>query len=91
MKLHDLLDVMDPQMRIEITVTDIDAYGNTLPDFDGKADYIPISYLRRYGDYYVQEISSSLADKSDVRFDKKGGLYFKNAIQIFICKEEENV
>nr|WP_302684638.1 hypothetical protein [uncultured Dialister sp.] len=91
MKLIELLDVMDPQMRIEITVTDIDAYGNTPPDFDGKADYIPISYLRRYGGYYVQEISGSLVDESDVKFDKKGGLYFKNAIQIFICKEEKNV
>lgn len=91
MKLIELLDVMYPQMRIEIAVTDIDAYGNTPPDFDGKADYIPISYLRRYGDYYVQEINGSLVDESDVKFDKKGGLYFKNAIQIFICKEEKNV
>lgn len=88
MKLHELLDVMDPQMRIEIEFTDIDACGNTLPDYDGKVDYVPISFLRRYGDYYVQEISGSLVDESDVEFDKKGGLYFKNAIQIFICKEE---
>lgn len=88
MKLHDLLDVMDPDMRIEIIFTDIDVYGNTLQDFDGKADDITISFLRRYGDYYVQEISGSLVDESDVKFDKKGGLYFKNSIQIFICKEE---
>lgn len=89
MKLHELLDVMDTQMRIEILFTDIDAHGNTLPDFDGKVDYVPISFLRRYGDYYVQEISGSLVDESDVKFDQKGGVYFKNAIQIFIQREEE--
>ena len=89
MKLHDLLDVMDPNMRIEIIFTDIDVYGNTLQDFDGKADDITISFLRRYGDYYVQEISGSLVDESDVKFDKKGGLYFKNAIQIYLQRGEK--
>lgn len=89
MKLHDLLDVMDSQMRIEIIVTDIDAYGGTPEGYDGKANYIPLSVLRRYGDYDVQEISSSLVDESDVKFDQKGGLYIKNAIQIFIQREEE--
>ena len=89
MKLHELLDVMDAQVRVEIIFTDIDVYGNTLQDFDGKADDITISFLRRYGDYYVQEISGSLADESDVKFDEKGGVYIKNAIQIFIQREEE--
>ena len=36
MKLHDLLDVMDPQMRIEIIVTEVDTYGGILIAFDGK-------------------------------------------------------
>lgn len=89
MKLHDLINVVDPQMRIEIIVTDIDAYGGTPDGYDGKADYIPLSVLRRYGDYYVQEISGSLVDESDVKFDQKGGLYIKNSIQIFIQREEE--
>lgn len=89
MKLHELLDVMDTQIRIEILFTDIGAYGNALPDFDGKVDCVPISFLRKYGDYYVQEISGSLVDESDVKFDQKGGLYIKNSIQIFIQREEE--
>lgn len=89
MKLHELIDVMDPQMRIEILFTDIGDCGNAFPDFDGKVDYVPISFLRRYGDYYIQEISGSLVDESDVKFDQKGGVYLKNAIQIFIQREEE--
>ena len=46
MKLHDLLDVMDPQMRIEIIVTEVDTYGGILIAFDGKAGRIPLSVLR---------------------------------------------
>lgn len=90
MKLHDLLDVMDPQMRIEIIVTEADAYGGILKAFDGKVERIPISTLRRYGDYDVERIDRPSLDHGDngydVEFDGYGTLcfWFKNAIQIYL-------
>lgn len=87
MKLHDLLDVMVAQVRVEIIVC-VDDCGGTITVFDGKAGRVLSSILRKYGDCDVREINGPLVDESDVKFDKKGGLYFKNSIQIFICKEE---
>ena len=86
MKLHDLLDVMDAQMRIEIILMGVDAYGVTFKVFDGKADYIPISVLREYGDYDVSGIDELSVNKYDVKFDENGNLLFtfKNAIRIFV-------
>lgn len=87
MKLHELLDVMVAQVRVEIIVC-VDDCGGTITVFDGKAGRVLSSILRKYGACDVREINGSLVDESDVKFDKKGGLYFKNSIQIFICKEE---
>ena len=78
MKLHDLLDVMDAQMRIEIIA------------FDGKAGRIPLSVLRRYGDYDVGRIDRPSIDSGDdeyhVAFDENGVLRFtfKNTIHIYL-------
>lgn len=49
MKLHELLDVMDPLIRIEIIVTEVAAYGGLTKAFEGKTGRIPRSVLRRYG------------------------------------------
>lgn len=90
MKLHDLLDVMDSQMRIEIIVTEVDAYGGTLGVFDDEACRIPLSVLRRYGDYDVEGIGrpslDDVDDRYNVKYDESGTLCFsfKNTIQIFI-------
>ena len=86
MKLHDLIDVMDPQMRIEIIVTEVDAYGGILIAFDGKAGRIPLSVLRRYGDYDVGRIERPSIDEYHVAFDENGVLRFtfKNTIHIYL-------
>lgn len=83
MKLHELLDVMNTQVRVEIIVC-VDDCGGALTVFDGKAGRVLSSILREYGTWDVREINGPLVDESDVEFDKKGGLYFKNAIQIVI-------
>lgn len=90
MKLHDLLDVMDSQMRIEIIATEVDAYGGILIAFDGKAGRIPRSVLRKYGDYDVGRIDRPSIDSGDdeyhVAFDENGALRFtfKNTIHIYL-------
>lgn len=90
MKLHDLLDVMDPQIRIEIIVTEVDAYGGLLKAFEGKAGCIPSSVLSRYGNYDVGRIDrpSIYAGDDDyhVVFDENGFLRFtfKNTIHIYL-------
>lgn len=83
MKLHELLDVIGAKARVEIIVC-VNDCGGTITVFDGKAGRVLSSILREYGAWDVREINGPLVDESDVEFDKKGGLYFKNAIQIFI-------
>lgn len=90
MKLRELLDVMDPQIRIEIIVTEVDAYGGILKAFNGKASRIPRSVLRKYGDYDVGRIDRPSIDAGDdeyhVAFDENGFLRFtfKNTIHIYL-------
>lgn len=78
MKLRELLDVMDSQIRVEIFVTEVDAYG-PLTAFPSKAKYIPVSVLRRYGDHNVLRIERPLPlyerdDGRNVEFDGNGTL-----------------
>lgn len=91
MKLHELLDVMDPLIRIEIIVTEVDAYGSLTKAFEGKAGRIPRSVLRRYGNYDVGMIIDRPSigvgdDDYHVVFDENGFLRFtfKNTIHIYL-------
>lgn len=90
MKLSELLDVIDSQIRIEIIVTYIDAQCSTLTTFNGEAGLVPPSVLRAYGDCDVVEINRPSIDDGggeyNVKLDRNGILRFsfKNTIQIFI-------